>query len=172
MKFAVSDYKRFKRDLRAAKLLLYIGDNAGEIVFDKVLVEELIKYEKGIGKTFKIPVNSLCAYDINNIVQLEAKHLFDLIRAHSQVVSPSFFGLFDFEDFYFQILSQELETVVGSAIAKKLLSFLTKYRPLLEAELEDGPEDLHTALESFIGSQAKQIEEKTFFKINEKLGLI
>jgi uncharacterized protein with ATP-grasp and redox domains len=42
-KFAVSDYKRFRRDLGKAKLLLYIGDNAGEIVFDKVLVEELVK---------------------------------------------------------------------------------------------------------------------------------
>lgn len=42
-KFAVSDYKRFKRDLKKAKLLLYIGDNAGEIVFDRVLVEELVK---------------------------------------------------------------------------------------------------------------------------------
>ena len=42
-KFAVSDYKRFRQDLRKAKLLLYIGDNAGEIVFDKVLVEELVK---------------------------------------------------------------------------------------------------------------------------------
>jgi uncharacterized protein with ATP-grasp and redox domains len=42
-KFADSDYKRFKKDLKKAGLLLYIGDNAGEIVFDKVLIEELIK---------------------------------------------------------------------------------------------------------------------------------
>lgn len=42
-KFAVSDYKRFKKDMKRAKLLLYVGDNAGEIVFDKVLIEELIK---------------------------------------------------------------------------------------------------------------------------------
>ncbi len=42
-KFAVLDYKRFKRDLKKAQRLLYIGDNAGEIVFDKVLIEELLK---------------------------------------------------------------------------------------------------------------------------------
>ncbi len=46
--FAASDYQRFKRDLKKAGLLLYIGDNAGEIVFDKVLVEELIKQVKVI----------------------------------------------------------------------------------------------------------------------------
>lgn len=44
--FAVSDYRKFKRDLKKAKLLLYIGDNAGEIVFDRVLVEELVKRVK------------------------------------------------------------------------------------------------------------------------------
>jgi len=43
-KFAVSDYRSFKRDLKKSKFLLYIGDNAGEIVFDKVLIEELIKH--------------------------------------------------------------------------------------------------------------------------------
>jgi uncharacterized protein with ATP-grasp and redox domains len=42
-KFAALDYKRFKRDLKRARILLYVGDNAGEIVFDKVLIEELIK---------------------------------------------------------------------------------------------------------------------------------
>jgi len=41
--FAASDYGRFKKDLKQAKFLLYIGDNAGEVVFDRVLVEELIK---------------------------------------------------------------------------------------------------------------------------------
>ncbi|MBN2058004.1 MAG: DUF89 family protein [Candidatus Saganbacteria bacterium] len=40
-KFAVLDYGRFKRELEKARLLLYIGDNAGEIVFDRVLIEEL-----------------------------------------------------------------------------------------------------------------------------------
>ncbi|MBN2119956.1 MAG: DUF89 family protein [Candidatus Omnitrophica bacterium] len=35
-------YKEFKNALRAAKTILYIADNAGEIVFDKVLIEEII----------------------------------------------------------------------------------------------------------------------------------
>jgi len=47
-KFAILDYRKFKRDLKKSKFLLYIGDNAGEIVFDRVLIEELIKYVKVI----------------------------------------------------------------------------------------------------------------------------
>lgn len=39
--FAVLDYQDFKDDLKEAEMVLYIGDNAGETVFDRVLIEEI-----------------------------------------------------------------------------------------------------------------------------------
>ncbi len=39
---AINDYSLFERDLRSSKNILYIGDNSGEIVFDKLLIS-LIK---------------------------------------------------------------------------------------------------------------------------------
>jgi damage-control phosphatase, subfamily I len=39
--FAVSALERFRTDLRPGRRLLYVGDNAGEIVFDAVLVERI-----------------------------------------------------------------------------------------------------------------------------------
>ena len=39
--FAVSDFEKFKHVSENAKTILYIGDNAGESVFDKLLIEEL-----------------------------------------------------------------------------------------------------------------------------------
>ncbi len=41
--FIVCDYDRFKDCLDKADEILYIGDNAGECVFDKVLIEEMKK---------------------------------------------------------------------------------------------------------------------------------
>lgn len=41
--FAIDHFKRFKKILGKSKAILYVGDNAGEIVFDKLLVEELSK---------------------------------------------------------------------------------------------------------------------------------
>ena len=38
---AVFDYTHFKKELRKAKTILYLGDNAGEIVFDRILLEEI-----------------------------------------------------------------------------------------------------------------------------------
>ena len=41
--FAVFDYSEFRQALANAESILYLGDNAGEIVFDKLLIEELGK---------------------------------------------------------------------------------------------------------------------------------
>lgn len=38
---ALLDYDEFREALEASKNLLYIADNAGEIVFDKILIEEI-----------------------------------------------------------------------------------------------------------------------------------
>lgn len=35
------DYPSFRRALKKVKKILYIGDNAGEVVFDKILIEEM-----------------------------------------------------------------------------------------------------------------------------------
>jgi hypothetical protein len=43
MKFAIFDYLRFKRELKKAGWILYLADNAGEIVFDRALIEKLQK---------------------------------------------------------------------------------------------------------------------------------
>ena len=41
--FAINDFIPFEKQLRESKSILYIGDNAGESVFDKILIEELKK---------------------------------------------------------------------------------------------------------------------------------
>ena len=40
---AVDDLLLFREELRRAEQVLYLGDNAGEIVFDRVLVEEIVR---------------------------------------------------------------------------------------------------------------------------------
>ena len=41
--FAINDYEQFNLNLINADEILYIGDNAGESVFDKILIEQLKK---------------------------------------------------------------------------------------------------------------------------------
>lgn len=49
-KKSVFHYPEFKRALKSAKNILYLADNAGEVVFDRILIEEIKKEypDKGI----------------------------------------------------------------------------------------------------------------------------
>ncbi len=42
--FSINHINFLKNDLKSAKMLLYLGDNAGEIVFDRIFIEEIKKY--------------------------------------------------------------------------------------------------------------------------------
>ncbi len=44
----IFDIARFKDDIKKTSSILYLADNAGEIVFDKILIEELWKLNKRI----------------------------------------------------------------------------------------------------------------------------
>jgi uncharacterized protein with ATP-grasp and redox domains len=41
--FAIDDYRKFKEKLKDADTLLFFADNAGEICFDKLLIESMLK---------------------------------------------------------------------------------------------------------------------------------
>jgi len=41
----IFDYAKFKRALILAKTILYLADNAGETVFDRILIEEIKKFD-------------------------------------------------------------------------------------------------------------------------------
>jgi uncharacterized protein with ATP-grasp and redox domains len=44
--FAIFEYGEFKKSLDTAKSILYLGDNAGETVFDRALIEEIPNSKK------------------------------------------------------------------------------------------------------------------------------
>jgi uncharacterized protein with ATP-grasp and redox domains len=52
--FAILDYDAFKKQLEETKSILYIGDNAGESVFDKILIKELKKPVKFVVRSIPI----------------------------------------------------------------------------------------------------------------------
>ncbi len=64
--FAICDYDFFRQELNKAKEILYIGDNSGEAVFDKILIEELGK--PVIFVVREIPI-------INDITRKEAEQI-------------------------------------------------------------------------------------------------
>ena len=64
--FAIFDYELFKKELEKTDEILYIGDNSGEAVFDKILIEE-------IGKPVTFVVREIPI--INDVTKKEAKQI-------------------------------------------------------------------------------------------------
>ena len=75
-RFAIDHIESFKRELQQGRTLLYLGDNAGEIVFDRVLIEEIMKV--GVDVTFSVKSSPV----INDALMEDAVYagLTDIVR--------------------------------------------------------------------------------------------
>ncbi len=81
--FARDDYELFLKKLARSKSLLYLGDNAGEIVWDKILIEELVE-------TFDVDITyAVKGFPIINDVTMEDAHFVGLDKV-VKVVSNGF----------------------------------------------------------------------------------
>ncbi len=68
---AKDDYISLRNDVKEAETLLYFADNAGEIVFDKVLIQEMIRFR---GRPFKRVVFVVKGGPIINDATLKDAH--------------------------------------------------------------------------------------------------
>jgi uncharacterized protein with ATP-grasp and redox domains len=74
-KFAVDDYFQFLEDLGMARNILYLADNAGEIVFDKLFIEVLKRFYPERSHQFTVVVRGA---PIINDATLEDAQLIDM----------------------------------------------------------------------------------------------
>jgi len=74
--FAINDYEKFKEKLSNAKSLLLFADNAGEIAFDRFLIETILKLRKkaGLGN-LKVTAVVKGGPIINDATMEDAKHV-------------------------------------------------------------------------------------------------
>ncbi|MEA4870977.1 MAG: ARMT1-like domain-containing protein [Christensenella sp.] len=79
--FSIDDSARLIAALGTAKNLLYLGDNAGEIVFDKLLIERLRLQYPGLAITFVVKgsavLNDVTASDAREIGMHEVARIID-----------------------------------------------------------------------------------------------
>jgi len=127
--------------------------------FKHGLVEELVEYEKSCGRRFESPISALCAYSLDDLKFLEPEILLEVVNSHSHVFSPRFAGQFDFDGYSRLLTREKLAALYGRAYAEEVISFLRIWRPLLDEDLGEEPEDFHTTLRSLIGPRAVQVRE-------------
>ncbi len=66
--FAVNHFEQFEKDLHKSQNILFFLDNAGEIVFDKILIEELQKHTTVTAVAKGAPIiNDACMEDVYTV---------------------------------------------------------------------------------------------------------
>jgi hypothetical protein len=102
--FAVNDSKKLEEELKRAKTVLYLADNIGEIVFDKLLIKKLHEYDVDVTVALKEnPIlNDACMEDALKIGLDEVAELTttgtDSVGVIYSDVSPQFRKAFDAAD--------------------------------------------------------------------------
>ncbi len=124
--FAIFDYEAFRQQLEKAKTVLYLGDNAGESVFDKILIHTLNK--RVIYAVRSLPI-------INDITFQDAvdsglDEVAELIVSGSEapgtlleMCTPEFRSLFDTAD---MIISKGQGNYEGLSDCNRQVFFLLK----------------------------------------------
>lgn len=135
---AINDVDKLKESLLGSKLVLYLADNAGESVFDKLLIEELLK--QGVEVTYAVKgapiLNDATFHDaeiagvtkIANVMSIGTDCTGILIRE----CSPEF--LKEFENCSFIISKGQGNYESLSTIAHKSVFFLFKVKCPIIAE--------------------------------------
>jgi hypothetical protein len=75
--FAIDYYKEFKEKIKKASNLLYFVDNTGEVVFDKLLIETILKFrgKMGIKQNLRVTIVVEGGPVINDATLKDAKYV-------------------------------------------------------------------------------------------------
>ncbi|MBN1251631.1 MAG: DUF89 family protein [Bacteroidales bacterium] len=124
--FAIFDYEKFKSELEKSENILYLADNAGESVFDKLLIEELNK--KVIYAVREIPViNDVTIQDaIDSGIADVAEIISSGVKAPGTILNQcnnNFLDLFDTAD---MIISKGQGNYEGLSDINRSVFFLLK----------------------------------------------
>jgi damage-control phosphatase, subfamily I len=146
--FAINDSKELLALLKQPAKLLYIGDNAGEIVFDKILVREFLDF--GHEVIFAVKSKPI----LNDVLMAEAKmvsmtSLTKVIESGSttagtllEEASPEFSAALDWADIILAKGQGNLETLSEEEFSKPLFYLLLSKCPHISKDLKVNRFDL------------------------------
>jgi uncharacterized protein with ATP-grasp and redox domains len=150
--FAIDNSQEFKQELKTGRKLLYLGDNAGEIVFDRLLVEQLLKYDLKItfcvksgpiindatmedaitaGITNLVPVITTGSDDIGVNIEHSSRQFIDTLQNSDIVLAKGHGNIetcIDFPQNFYFLLKAKCD-VVSRALDVRTGDIVFKHKP-------------------------------------------
>jgi uncharacterized protein with ATP-grasp and redox domains len=132
----INDYSAFKKSLKNTKSLLIIGDNAGEIVFDKLLIVSIKNFYPDLEVIYSVRESPI----INDATMVDAKFigLTDLVHVVESSATPGVdieSSSVEFQNYFYQkeivILSKgqgNFESLFDIELSGKEIYYLMKVK--------------------------------------------
>ncbi len=154
-KFAIDDYEKLKEKLKNSKTLLYFADNAGEIGFDRLLVETMLKeksFERisfvvkggpiindatledavcvGLNGLPKVEFLTISNGDLGTGPERSSQEVKEWIKEHDLVISKgqgNYEGLSEFNGIFFMLMAKC--PIIASDLKVNEKDIVLKYKP-------------------------------------------
>ena len=152
---------------------LYVSSdlvNIFDYLTEKNMVEVWLKYENAIGRTFKFPMEAICAYHTDQIKSNE-QALLQLIQAHKNTVTAKNLNFVNNEKIFMDTITVELENMLGKEATKIIFRFIEKRLKIPRNQIPDEIGGFNKALEDFLGSGATVIKKRMLENLHGKIEL-
>ncbi len=152
---------------------LYVSGDAAD-TFDYFtkngMTEAWFAYEKAFGRTFKFPIEAICAYSTDQI-KLNAPAFLQLIQAHKNTVTTRDLNFVDNEKICMDAITGELYSILGEGATELIFSYLEKRLKIPRNIILARIGDFNQSLESILGNGAATLEKQILNKLHAKIEL-
>jgi len=152
---------------------LYVSADAAD-TFDYLsrnrITEAWLKYEKAFGRTFKFPMEAICAYRTDQI-EPNWEVLQQFVQAHENTVTAETANFVNNEKLCKDAISEELNSIFGKEVAQIVLGYLRRYLKIPRNEIPYSPEDLDKALKPIFGRGTTIVNQRILENLRTKLEL-
>ncbi len=152
---------------------LYVSGDVAD-AFDYLtkngMTEAWFAYEKACGRTFKLPIEVICAYSTDQI-KIDTPAFLQLIQAHKNTVTTKDLNFIDNEKICMDAIAGELYSILGEGATELIFCYLEKRlkipRNLLLARIGD----FNQSLRSILGNGATTLQKQIINKLHAKMEL-
>jgi len=128
-----------------------------------------LKYENSLGRIFRFPMEAICAYRINQIINSQA--LPQLLQGHKNTITPKNAEIVDNKKLYMDAATEEFNNILGEEATKIIFHYLEVTSKLAIDQIPDKVEEFNEMLQSILGRVTLLINQTILKNLYGKIEL-
>lgn len=129
-----------------------------------------LKYENSLGRIFKLPMEAICAYHINQIIS-NSQALPQLLQGHKNTVTAKTANLIDNKKLYMDAATEEFNNILGEEATKTIFHYLEVTFKLTIDQIPDKVEEFNEKLQPTLGRATLLINQTILKNLYGKIEL-